>query len=826
MARFFVRLLFAISALTILSISPLSSSAQSPVTGVGTWSEQTDYGASSGTSGSGGVPVQAESCVTNSGYIYCVGGFTGTTTGAGGSIGTSSQVFYAQLSSSGTIGAWTETTDYGAASGTSGNGGVAIEWPSCVTYNNYIYCVGGNGVSNVLSKVFYAPLSSSGVGAWTETTDYGASSGTSGTGGVDVFQVSCVQNAGYIYCIGDDGSKTFYAPLSSSGIGAWTETTDYGASSGTSGSGGVHVSAESCVADSSLSYVYCVGGVGSSFNFLSSAFFAPISSSGIGAWTETTDYGASSGTSGSGGVPIYGTECADVSGSNGLAVGIGGSGISDVFVSQIQPASSTYSSTIICVAGQTTDSVFTASVYYAALSSSGVGAWTQTTNYGDGPKPVYFEDLVTSPGAPTECVYTATADGNWNDPSIWSPSAPPNPIPRGCTVIIPPGITVTIPADLTIHNFGIIQNGGLITDSGTMFNSGSGTLINTGIVLIGGGSLINDGTLTNDGTLVTDNDGTITNQDGATITNELTIDNAGTISNAGTIANSGTINNAGTISGPGSITGNLIKPTTTASCSPASVAAGSSTTCTVTMSGVIGSVNGESVSFTSSSVTGSITPSASCTLNSMSCSVAYKDSIAGAPVVSASYPGDSNNGISSGSFILANFATAAISAASSETLLVGGSGSIDQTSQTGVSATISGSSGSSFTVLSADLGSQAPITLTFSLGNGHYFDVKVGGITDGMANVCFSSESVDSSTELYYYNVAWGELTSITRTTGNPGTICGEISVADLTGSYFAEGDPSNPSVPEFPFGIPAAIVAMSALYFVMRHRFGGMSKL
>jgi hypothetical protein len=54
-----------------------------------------------------------------------------------------SNVYYAQVSSSGSIGGWTETTDYGAASGTTGAGGVGIEWPSCVEYNGYIYCVAG-----------------------------------------------------------------------------------------------------------------------------------------------------------------------------------------------------------------------------------------------------------------------------------------------------------------------------------------------------------------------------------------------------------------------------------------------------------------------------------------------------------------------------------------------------------------------------------------------------------------------------------------------------------------------------------------------------------
>ncbi len=362
--------LLALFAISIIAASTGNAAhGQSPVTGLGTWSEQTDYGASSGSKGTGGVTVQSEPCVTDSNYIYCVGGYTGTKAGPGGSIGISSQVFFAAISASGVIGAWTETTDYGATAGTSGNGGVAIEWNSCVAYNHNIYCVGGNGMKagsnpGPLSSVYFAPLSSSGVGPWTETTDYGASSGSTGASKVYAFQTSCVQNSGYIYCVGGLGkSKTYYSQLLPSGVGPWTETTDYGAGSGTSGSGGVPESAASCVADSALASIYCVGGQGGSFANISDVFYAPLSSSGIGAWKESIDYGATSGTSGSGGIPIYGVECAD------------------------------YSQTIICADGSTSSSTI-ASVYFSSLSTSGVGSWRQTTNYGDDPAPLYFMGFV------------------------------------------------------------------------------------------------------------------------------------------------------------------------------------------------------------------------------------------------------------------------------------------------------------------------------------------------------------------------------------------------------------------------------------------------
>jgi hypothetical protein len=288
----------------LLASNQVHAQESTQITGIGPWTEQIDYGASTGNTGSGGVSILGESCVTYSSYIYCVGGqniknVTSPNT---------SDVFYAPVSPSGTVGAWTETTDYGATSGMSGNGGFGVGWPSCVQYSGYIYCFGGSASSGVVSRVYYAQLSSSGVGPWTETTDYGASSGTSGSGGVPAFQLSCVVDSGYVYCVGSgfNTSQVFYAQLSPGGVGHWIETTDYGASSGKMGLGGIAIGSAAC-ADSS-GYIWCVGGTISG-KPVSDVFYAPVNASGVGAWTETTDYGATSGSSGTGGIPVYGSSC-------------------------------------------------------------------------------------------------------------------------------------------------------------------------------------------------------------------------------------------------------------------------------------------------------------------------------------------------------------------------------------------------------------------------------------------------------------------------------------------------------------------------------------
>ena len=134
-----------------------------------------------------------------------------------------------------TLQPWNETIDYGAASGSSGTGGLSVEAQSCVGYNGYVYCVGGYLAGNDTSRVFFAKVTAAGVGPWTETTDYGAASGNSGTGGTAAEGLSCVEDSGYIYCIGGlsaavneyaYSSKVFYAKLSASGVGPWSETTD------------------------------------------------------------------------------------------------------------------------------------------------------------------------------------------------------------------------------------------------------------------------------------------------------------------------------------------------------------------------------------------------------------------------------------------------------------------------------------------------------------------------------------------------------------------------------------------------------------------------
>lgn len=80
----------------------------------------------------------------------------------------------------------------------------------------------------------------------------------------------------------------------------------------------------------------------------------------------------------------------------------------------------------------------------------------------------------------------------------------------------------------------------------------------------------------------------------------------------------------------------------------------SGATCTATVSGFVGSITAETVTFSQNGGTGTITFPAgtTCTLSGASCSVQVTGTATGSPVVKASYPGDSNNLASSGTLTL------------------------------------------------------------------------------------------------------------------------------------------------------------------------------
>jgi hypothetical protein len=218
--------------------------------------------------------IHGQACVAYSGYLYCVGG---TYDDNGDDVASS---YYAPLSSGSGVGKWNTTTAYP----------IPIDTQSCVGSSGYIYCIGGsnetdgtNADSTSSNSVWYAPLSSSGIGSWSHSTAYPG----------NLYFQSCFAANGYVYCLGgadsSDNSQNadYYATLSSAGVGTWTKTTAYP----------VQLSGQACAI--STGYIYCVGGEtagGSNPSYTNAAYYAPVSAGGMGTWKQAPSYPLSVGT--------------------------------------------------------------------------------------------------------------------------------------------------------------------------------------------------------------------------------------------------------------------------------------------------------------------------------------------------------------------------------------------------------------------------------------------------------------------------------------------------------------------------------------------------
>jgi hypothetical protein len=219
--------------------------------------------------------VSGQSCVVSSSYMYCVGGIHDD---AGDDVASS---YYANLENNGSVGPWQSTTPYP----------IPIDSESCVTSSSYIYCIGGNNetsgsYSNIApsDSVWYAQISSAGIGTWVRTTPYSSS----------VYVPTCFAANGYAYCVGGvdpSGSPVgtaYYAPLTSSGVGEWIQTSAYP----------VQATGQACA--TADGYVYCVGGEtsgGQSPAFTSAVYFAQVANGGLGAWKAGPDFPNTVGTS-------------------------------------------------------------------------------------------------------------------------------------------------------------------------------------------------------------------------------------------------------------------------------------------------------------------------------------------------------------------------------------------------------------------------------------------------------------------------------------------------------------------------------------------------
>jgi hypothetical protein len=303
------RLASSVASLSAL-ILVLAAGAPAHADSIGNWNSTTAYP----------LQVSNESCVTNSGYAYCVGGMAVNYTD-------SKNVYYAQMSSSG-MGTWSPTTSYLQP----------VDSTQCVAASGYVYCIGGTNSTALLTASYYAKFSSPGIGAWSATTAYP----------ILAVGASCVASGGYVYCIGGfdgnvDTGDVYYAPLSSSGIGQWSLTTSYPQA----------VDDVSCQVISG--YIYCVAGENDA-GPINNVYYAQLSGSGIGAWNTGTAYPAQFGAA---------------------ACTTTGSGYLD------------------CVGGFDSSGASNNNVYLASTSTQGVGNWSPGSNY---PIPIDSTQCVSSSG--------------------------------------------------------------------------------------------------------------------------------------------------------------------------------------------------------------------------------------------------------------------------------------------------------------------------------------------------------------------------------------------------------------------------------------------
>jgi hypothetical protein len=287
-------------------------------------------------------------------------------------------------------GPWNRAYPYPLQAG----GSAGVVGQSCVESAGYAYCIGGQDQDGGLtSAVYFAQAASSGVGNWTLSSN---------SYPLAVFHQSCAPYSGYVYCVGgardqdgDDVASSYFASLSPAGVGNWSKTTSFP----------IPVDALSCVA--SVGDLYCVGGEAESSgtnattSLNDSVWYARLSSSGIGAWSRGSDYPGG----------IYFPSCAELA------------------------------SFVYCVGGEDSLQTPENSTYYAYLTPSGMGPWTPGPAYpipslavscGGSDSSLYCVGGFESGGATTDAVYVSQISSS-STLGTWQPvSSYPEAVQTDC----------------------------------------------------------------------------------------------------------------------------------------------------------------------------------------------------------------------------------------------------------------------------------------------------------------------------------------------------------------------------------------------------------
>ncbi len=272
------------------------------------WSQTVDYP----------IPVFAQMCTTMNGYIYCVGGINNSYVSV-------NNVYYSKVLASGNISAWKSTTRYP----------VSIAGENCITYNNYIYCIGGYSTQNPNStnytqSVYYATaLSNGSLSSWKETQPFPFSAEGQ----------SCAVNDNYIYCIGAMNNtklvsnQVYYSRINNNGsLSIWKSTSSYP----------FNVSLSMCLFVNSK--LYCIGGYSFS-GILKPSYYtyysAQYENGSLGNWVQAANYPFS----------VMGLSCFS------------------------------YGSDIYCLGGSNSTNNITNNAYVYNTANSNTNTWVQTFSY-------------------------------------------------------------------------------------------------------------------------------------------------------------------------------------------------------------------------------------------------------------------------------------------------------------------------------------------------------------------------------------------------------------------------------------------------------------
>ena len=206
------------------------------------------------------APVSGASSVFYNGHVYIMGG-NNYSTNVDTFLNT---VYSAPLNANGSVGTW--TTEANALP-------VYPEGATAITYNGYIYIMGGNYSAGVHSTVYSAPLNANGsVGTW--TTEANALP----TG---LWNASAVVSSGHVYVMGGNNgtnavSTVYSAPLNANGsVGTWTTEANALPAS---------FNAANSVANNG--FIYVIGGT-DGYSFYSTVYSALIASQSSGGSTTS-----------------------------------------------------------------------------------------------------------------------------------------------------------------------------------------------------------------------------------------------------------------------------------------------------------------------------------------------------------------------------------------------------------------------------------------------------------------------------------------------------------------------------------------------------------